>query len=87
MEEKAAKKQMRTIAIVTPVIVACIAFIIVLSTQIIPRQKLNKAITLIDSGDYKAAYILLDNIDYKNSKEIQKNIKPQYQIALLASVL
>ena len=84
VEEKAAKKHMRTIAIVTPVIVACIAFVIVLSTQIIPRQKLNKAITLIDSGDYKAAYILLDNIDYKNSKEIQKNIKPQYQIALLS---
>ncbi len=84
VEEKAAKKCKRTIAIVVPVIVACIALVIVLTAQIIPGQKLNKAITLIDSGDYKAAYILLDSIDYKNSRELQENIKPQYQIALLS---
>ena len=78
------KKRKRTLAIVAPIIVACIAFGIALTTLIIPSQKLNKAITLIDSGDYKAAYILLDSIDYGNSKELQENIKPQYQIALIA---
>ena len=78
------KKRKRTIAIVTPIIVACIAFVIVLTTLILPGQKLNKAITLIDSGDYKTAYILLDSIDYKNSKKLQESIKPQYQIALLS---
>ena len=77
------KKRKRTLAIVAPIIVACIAFGIALTTLIIPSQKLNKAITLIDSGDYKAAYILLDSIDYRNSRELQKNIKPQYQIALI----
>ena len=78
------KKRKRTLAIVAPIIVACIAFGIALTTLIIPGQKLNKAIMLIDSGDYKAAYILLDSIDYRNSRELQKNIKPQYQIALIA---
>ena len=83
-EEKAAEKRKRSIAIIMPVLVACIAFGIVLATLIIPGQKLNKAKTLIDSGDYKAAYILLDSIDYKNSRELQENIKPQYRIALLS---
>ena len=83
-EEKAAEKRKRTIAIIIPVLVACIAFGIVLATLIIPGQKLNKAKTLIDSGDYKAAYILLDSIGYKNSRELQENIKPQYRIALLS---
>ena len=80
----AAEKRKRTVAIVTPIIVACIAFVILLTTPIMPSQKLNKAITLIDSGDYKAAYILLDSIDYRNSKELQGKIKPQYQIALIS---
>ena len=60
--EKAAKKRKRTIAIVTPIIVACIAFVIVLTTVIIPKQKLNKAMALLDSGDYDAAYALLEDI-------------------------
>lgn len=82
--EKAAKKRKRIIAITAPIVVACIAFLIVLTTVIIPQQKLNKAIALIDSGDYKAAYLLLDGINYKNSKELQESIKPQYQKVLLS---
>ncbi len=82
--EKAAKKRKRIIAITAPIVVACIAFLIVLTTVIIPQQKLNKAIALIDSGEFKAAYLLLDGINYKNSKELQESIKPQYQKALLA---
>ena len=61
-EEKAAKKRKKTIAIVTPILVACIAFVIVLTTVIIPKQKLNKAMGLLDSGDYEAAYALLEEI-------------------------
>ena len=60
--EKAAKKRKRTIAIVTPIIIACIAFVIVLTTVIIPKQKLNKALGLLDSGEYEAAYALLEEI-------------------------
>ena len=78
------KKRKKTIAIVTPIIVACVAFVIVLTTLMIPSQRLNKAKELIDSGEYKAAYTLLDSIDFRNSKELQESIKPQYQIALLS---
>ena len=80
----AAKKRKRIIAIVTPIVVACIVFVIVLVTVIIPQQKLNKAMALIDSGDYKAAFLLLDGLDNKNSKELQESIKPQYQKVLLS---
>ncbi|MDO4177430.1 MAG: hypothetical protein Q4D99_08190, partial [Bacillota bacterium] len=60
--EKAAKKRKRTIAIGAPIIVACIAFVVLLTTVIIPKQKLNKAMGLLDSGDYEAAYALLEEI-------------------------
>ncbi|MBR3179419.1 MAG: TIR domain-containing protein [Clostridia bacterium] len=43
-KEKTAKKRKRTIAVVTPIIVVCIAFVIVLTTVIIPRQKYNAAV-------------------------------------------
>lgn len=78
------KKRKRSLAILTPILVACVAIAMLLTTRIIPGQKLNEAIALMDSGDYKAAYILLDSLDYKNSKELREAIKPQYQIALLS---
>ena len=61
-KEKADKKRKKTIAIVIPIIVACIAFVVLLTTVIIPKQKLNKAMGLLDSGDYDAAYALLEEI-------------------------
>ena len=83
-EETAAKKRNRTIAIVAPIAVACIAFVIVLTKRILPGQKFSKAKTLIDSGEYQAAYLLLDGIDFQNSRELRESIKPQYRIALLS---
>ena len=67
-EEKAAKKRMRAIAIVTPIIVACIAFVIVLTTVIIPNQKYAAAVELYEAGKYEdaiAAFTALDG--YKDS--------------------
>ena len=64
----AAKKRKRIIAITAPIVVACIAFVIVLITVIIPKQKLNKAMRLLDSGDYEAANALLEEIG--NNKTI-----------------
>ncbi|MGN0623579.1 MAG: DUF6273 domain-containing protein [Oscillospiraceae bacterium] len=61
-DEKAAKKRKKIAAIVTSIVVVCIAFLIVLTTVIIPKQKLNKAMSLLDSGDYEAAYALLEEI-------------------------
>lgn len=66
-EEKAAKKLKRIIAITALIVVACIAFFIVLKIVIIPKQKLNKAMRLIDSGNYDEAYVLLEEIGNKDA--------------------
>ena len=42
--EEASKKRKKAIAIATPIIIACIAFVIVLTTVIIPKQKYNAAV-------------------------------------------
>lgn len=81
---KATKKRRRILAIAVSILAACIAFGIVLTAWILPGLTLRRAITLMDSGDYKAAYLLLDRIDYRNSKELQESIRPQYRIALLS---
>ena len=57
-EEKAAKQRKRTIAIVTPVIIACIAFVIVLTTVIIPKQKYNAAVAKYGQEYVDAFYSL-----------------------------
>ena len=53
--EKAAKKRKKIIAIVTPVICACIAFVIILITVIIPNFKYNSAMELYEAQKYDAA--------------------------------
>lgn len=70
-EEKRKKKMIKIAKIGTPILCACIAFVIVLTTVIIPKQKLHKAMSLIDSGDYEAAYALLEEIG--NSDAIASN--------------
>ena len=50
----------------------------------LPRLKLNKAVRLIDSGNYEAAYRLLDGMDYENSRELQNSIRTQYLKAVLS---
>lgn len=57
-----AKKSKKTAMIVTPIICVCIAFVILLTQVIIPKQKLNKAVSLIDAGEYEAAYMMLENL-------------------------
>lgn len=85
IRKKAAEKRKRTIATqATLVIVACIAFAILLTTVVIPLQKLNKAKRLIDSGEYKAAHLLLDGMDYKNSRELRESIRTPYEKELLS---
>ena len=88
LKEKAraaeARKRKRTIAILTPIVLACIAFVIVLTTVIIPKQKLNKAMGLLDAGDYEAAYALLNGLNYKDSVSKLDSIKLPYKKALLS---
>lgn len=61
--EKNEKQLKRVVAITVPIICVCIAFVIVLCTVIIPQQKYNKAMNLLESGDYDSAYSLLEEID------------------------
>lgn len=61
-DEKAAKKRKKVITIATPIVCVCIVFVILLTQVIIPKQKLNKAMSMIDSGDYDAAYAILEDL-------------------------
>ena len=58
----AAAKRKKILSITLPSIAVCIAFVFVLITVIIPKAKLNKAIAMLDSGDYDSAYALLEEI-------------------------
>ena len=81
--EKAAKKRKRIMAIVTPIIVACIAFVIVLTTVIIPNQKYNAAVELYTAGNYEdaiAAFTALGG--FKDSAVQIDNCKYDKAVAL-----
>lgn len=64
--EKAKKKAKKIAIVAAPIVCVCIAFVIVLTTVIIPKleynKKYNEALDLIDSGDYESAYALLEEI-------------------------
>lgn len=61
--EQTAQKRKRTVAFVAPILFGCIAAVILYITVLLPKQKMDKAMTLLDSGDYEAAYALLAEIE------------------------
>ena len=68
--EKTAKRRKIIIAITMPIVVACIAFLIVRTTIIIPNSKYNSAMDLYNAGKYheaKIAFLALNG--YKDSTE------------------
>jgi len=73
----AAKKRKKIAAIVTPIVVACIAFVIVLTTVIIPNGKYNSAVELYNAGKYDEAITAFKALNgYKDSAtQITKCIK------------
>ena len=74
--QKAAKKRNKIIAIVMPIIVVCIAFVIVLNVVIIPNNKYNEAMKLFNSGKYSEAASAFEEINgYKDSDEKAKESK------------
>lgn len=78
--ENAAKKCKRTIAIVTPIIVACIVFVFVLTT-VITDGKYKDAVSLLEKGDIINAYENLIALNgYKDSAEKAKEISEKYKI-------
>lgn len=60
--EKMKKKAKKVFIAIASVACVCAVFLILLKTVIIPQYKLNKATQLIESGDYEAAYELLEEI-------------------------
>lgn len=69
--EKAKKTAKKVAIIAAPIVCACIAFVIVLTTVIIPKQKCNKALDMIESGDYEAGYAILEELG--ENEAIQSN--------------
>ena len=69
--EKAAKKRKKFLAIAIPVACVCIAFLILLTTVIIPNHKYNNAVLLMNEGKITEAYEYFTALNgYKDSKEI-----------------
>lgn len=67
---KARRKRKKAFVIGAPIVCACIAFVIVLTTVIIPKQKYNKAIHLLDSGDYAEAAITFGSLgNYNDARD------------------
>ena len=72
--EKAAKKRKKAFAIGTPIVAACIAFLIVLTTVIIPNSKYNAAVALMNNKKYDEAITAFEAMDgYKDSENQLEN--------------
>lgn len=79
-DAKAAKKRKIIIAITTPIVCACIAFIIVLNTVIIPNGKYEDALALMDATKYSEAITAFEELGgYKDSAE--KTNESRYLLA------
>ena len=80
------KKRKRTIAIVTPIIVACIVFVILLTRVIIQTQKYNAAVELYNVGKYEDAITAFTALDgYKDSANQIEQIKHEYYRKIMLS--
>ena len=67
---ESARKTMKTMAIVVPVVAAVIAFFIVLDTVIIPNGKYNNAVALMEAGKFEDAIAAFEAMDgYKDSED------------------
>ena len=68
--EKAAKKLKKALAIGTPIVAACVAFVIILTTVIIPNSKYNAAVSFYENGEYENAAIAFGGAgDHKDARE------------------
>lgn len=72
--EKNKKQLKRVVAITVPIICVCIAFVIVLTTVIIPSIKYSSALNLYNTGKYDEAITAFKNLNgYKDSEtQIEK---------------
>ena len=67
--EKRANRNKKIVIIATPIVCVVITFIIILNTVIIPNNKYNDAIALMDAGKYSEAITAFELLDgYKESQ-------------------
>ena len=79
--ERIAKRNKKIAIITTPIVCAIIAFIIVLNAVIIPNNKYNDAIALMDAGNIVEAYEALISLDgYKDSADKANSIYDRYKL-------
>ena len=74
------KKSIRKFSII---VVAVIVICTIITKIVAPSQKYSRAMSLIESGDYEQAYILLNGLNYKDSSEKLQEIIPQVKKFLL----
>ena len=68
--EESARKTKLVLKIVTPIFIVCIIFVVILTSVIIPNNKYNEAIKLMDAGEYKTAIARFEKLNgHKDSKE------------------
>ncbi len=66
--EAKAKKNKKLAMIITPIVAVVLVFVIVLTTVIIPNNKYNDAVALMNEGKYEEAIAAFEELDgYKNS--------------------
>lgn len=66
-----AKKRKKIFAIGTPIVCACIVFLIVLNTVIIPNSKYNDAVAMMDDGKYEEAISVFKSLNGFKDSEVQ----------------
>lgn len=83
----AEKHRKKRFAIGTPIATVCIAFIIVFITVIIPNNRYNKAVALIDEGSVVEAYEAFMSLGkYKDSADKASSIYDSYKLEKLKHI-
>ncbi len=83
-DETAAKKRKKIIAIVTPITVTCIAFLIVLTTVIIPNGRYKNAVALMNNRKYSEAISAFEATNgYKDSADRITECKYNNAVSLM----
>ena len=68
--EASAKKTKKTLAILIPAVVVCMAALLIFKV-FIPNSKYNKAVTLMEAGQYEEAIAAFEELDgYKDSEDM-----------------
>lgn len=81
VEQAAApKKNVKKIVIISAVALVLVAAVVLGSVFfVIPSIKYNKAVGLIEDGEYKEAYRILSKLDFKDSEDLLKNFVVRYE--------